>query len=477
MPVRYFPEASSASFCASCGYGLKILWVVTRYLLHRSGSSARAGCRRCAAGTAASSSGSGVVRRPLSLVRLLDLGRRARRPRRPLLARLLVVARPRDPVPRPAGRARASASSSRPSRVPAPPIPAASVAVGVVAYARRLLVRHASPGTARSRRTRSTSATTSSSTWNLARGAGPRVSLPEMHAWGDHLSPIMYLFVPAFWVAPGPWSCSSRSRSALALGALAVFGIARRRLGDERPGGRLRRALSAESVAARHQRARLPRRRPRHPAAPGRDLLRGGRAAVALRSSPSLLTLACREDAAIPVVGLGRWLALARRRWLWGGHAARARPRHPPRSTCAGSSRTSAGSRIRTSAATRVSGGSLPRDRRGTAPAPVPRCSARSSSADRVVYLGALLAPLAFLPLLAPARPHRRAARARRRTSSRATRSSSPPHAVPVLRAAVPDRGGHRRVCGGSPAARRGGGPSPCWSSPCSRASCCPRAR
>ena len=37
VPVRYFPEASSASFWASCAYGLKILWVVTRYLLHRSG--------------------------------------------------------------------------------------------------------------------------------------------------------------------------------------------------------------------------------------------------------------------------------------------------------------------------------------------------------------------------------------------------------------------------------------------------------
>jgi glycosyltransferase involved in cell wall biosynthesis len=37
VPVRYFPEASSASFFASCGYGLKILWVVTRYLLHKSG--------------------------------------------------------------------------------------------------------------------------------------------------------------------------------------------------------------------------------------------------------------------------------------------------------------------------------------------------------------------------------------------------------------------------------------------------------
>ncbi len=37
VPVRYFPEASSAGFWASCAYGLKILWVVTRYLLHRVG--------------------------------------------------------------------------------------------------------------------------------------------------------------------------------------------------------------------------------------------------------------------------------------------------------------------------------------------------------------------------------------------------------------------------------------------------------
>jgi glycosyltransferase involved in cell wall biosynthesis len=37
VPVRYFPEASSAGFLASCAYGLRILWVVTRYALHRSG--------------------------------------------------------------------------------------------------------------------------------------------------------------------------------------------------------------------------------------------------------------------------------------------------------------------------------------------------------------------------------------------------------------------------------------------------------
>jgi hypothetical protein len=37
VPVRDFPEASSAGFFASCGYGPKILWVVTRYSLHASG--------------------------------------------------------------------------------------------------------------------------------------------------------------------------------------------------------------------------------------------------------------------------------------------------------------------------------------------------------------------------------------------------------------------------------------------------------
>ncbi|HEY4908025.1 MAG TPA: DUF2079 domain-containing protein, partial [Methylomirabilota bacterium] len=72
-------------------------------------------------------------------------------------------------------------------------------------------------------------------TWNLARGAGPWVSLPEMHAWGDHFSPIMYLFVPAFWVAPGAIPLLIAQSVALALGALPVFWLAARRLGDERP--------------------------------------------------------------------------------------------------------------------------------------------------------------------------------------------------------------------------------------------------
>ena len=37
VPTRYFPQASSASFVQSSIYGLSILTLLTRYVLHRAG--------------------------------------------------------------------------------------------------------------------------------------------------------------------------------------------------------------------------------------------------------------------------------------------------------------------------------------------------------------------------------------------------------------------------------------------------------
>ena len=37
VPTRYFAQASSASFFASSRYGISILWLLLRYVLHRSG--------------------------------------------------------------------------------------------------------------------------------------------------------------------------------------------------------------------------------------------------------------------------------------------------------------------------------------------------------------------------------------------------------------------------------------------------------
>jgi uncharacterized membrane protein len=236
-------------------------------------------------------------------------------------------------------------------------------------------------------------------TWNLARGAGPWVSLPEMHAWGDHFSPIMYLFVPAFWLAPGPAILLIAQSIALGLGALGVFGIAARRLGDERP------AAVFAVLYLIHPSLHGINVRDFHSAALAIPLLIGAiYFAEAERpwlfSAAVLLTLATREDAAIPVVGLGLWLALTKRRRLWG-------------------------------AATALSAFAvLLADTRWLIPyfreAPYPhlgryahlgrsvpeiiatlalrpwRVLAGLFTKSRLVYLGALLAPLAFLPLLAP---------------------------------------------------------------------------
>jgi uncharacterized membrane protein len=153
--------------------------------------------------------------------------------------------------------------------------------------------------------------------WNLARGAGPYVSLPEMHAWGDHLSPIMYLFVPAYWVVPGPVVLLVAQSVALALGGVAVFGLARARLGDERPAAAF--ALLYLANPSLHG----INVRDFHAAALAIPLLlaalwavEAGRPWLALL--PVALTLLCREDATLPVFGLGIWMAVAHRRWLLG---------------------------------------------------------------------------------------------------------------------------------------------------------------
>ncbi len=41
VPVRYFPEASSANFVASTRYGFSILWLLLRYRLHKAGLRSR----------------------------------------------------------------------------------------------------------------------------------------------------------------------------------------------------------------------------------------------------------------------------------------------------------------------------------------------------------------------------------------------------------------------------------------------------
>jgi uncharacterized membrane protein len=236
-------------------------------------------------------------------------------------------------------------------------------------------------------------------TWNLARGAGPYVSLPEMHAWGDHFSPILYLIVPLFWVAPGAIVLLVFQSVALALGALAVFGIAARRLGDERP------AAVFALLYLLHPSLQGINVRDFHTAALAIPLLLAAIYFAEIErpwlfAAAVLLTLGTREDAAIPVVGLGIWLALSKRHRLWGAVTAafalallvadtrwlmpyfRGAP-YPHLGRYA------------------QLGRSVPEIVTALLLHPF-RALAGLVTAKRVVYLGALFGPLAFLPLLAP---------------------------------------------------------------------------
>jgi len=157
--------------------------------------------------------------------------------------------------------------------------------------------------------------------WNLAHGNGARVTLPPMHAWGDHFSPILYVFVPLGWLAPGASALLLAQTFIFAAGALPMAAFAARRLGDARLGAGF--ALLYLSSPTLHG----INVRDIHPAAFAIPLLitaawavdagRPAWAAVAV-----VAALAGREDAAIAGVGFGVWLALARRRWAVGAAVA-----------------------------------------------------------------------------------------------------------------------------------------------------------
>jgi uncharacterized membrane protein len=163
--------------------------------------------------------------------------------------------------------------------------------------------------------------------WNILRGAGPELTqIPgfvggdRMSRWGDHFEPILYLLTPVAWLWPGAESLLLQQTAGLAAGALFAYGYARDRLGAAAAAAFALLYLLNPSVHGINL-------RDMHPAAfviPcvlaaawAYDRGRHVWCAVAL-----VLALACREDAALAVVGFGIWLALARGRWAVGAAVA-----------------------------------------------------------------------------------------------------------------------------------------------------------
>jgi uncharacterized membrane protein len=237
--------------------------------------------------------------------------------------------------------------------------------------------------------------------WSIAHGHGAYVTLPSMHAWGDHFSPVLYLLVPLGRLVPGGTALVLAQAAILAAGAVALFHYATRRLG---PDG-ARAAAGFALLYLLNPSLHGINIRDIHPqafaiasvvwAAAAFDARRYGWCALAL-----VLTLGGREDAAVAVVGFGVWLALARRRWALGAAVASAsvlillvdlawvmpyfrggpyphlhRYRHL--------------------------GGSVPEILVALVASPWSALPV-VLTAKKLVYLAAMLAPLGFLPLLAP---------------------------------------------------------------------------
>jgi uncharacterized membrane protein len=149
--------------------------------------------------------------------------------------------------------------------------------------------------------------------WAIAHLGGPYSTMPEMHLWGDHFTPILYGMAPLYWLAPGTLVMLIGQCLALAVSAFAVWGLGRRLLEDERWA-----ALAAVLFLMNPSLHGLNLRdfRPQAFAIP--LLLAALYFFETARHVPYwgavLLTLSCREDAALPVLGLGAFALLVRRR-------------------------------------------------------------------------------------------------------------------------------------------------------------------
>jgi uncharacterized membrane protein len=158
--------------------------------------------------------------------------------------------------------------------------------------------------------------------WAIATVGAPWSTLPDLHGWGDHFTPILYVMAPMYWLLPSAVTMLVVQCVALAVGAFAVWGLGRRALGDDRAA-----ALLAVLYLLNPSLHGI-NLRDFHPQAMAIPLLLAALYCFetdrpVLFWGAVLLTLSAREDAGLAVLGLGVW-ALAVRRRPWTGLVAMA---------------------------------------------------------------------------------------------------------------------------------------------------------
>lgn len=235
--------------------------------------------------------------------------------------------------------------------------------------------------------------------WLLASGYPPVVTMPDMHAWGDHLTFIQYLLGLVYLAVDRVEAILVVQSFALGAGAVAVFAFARARLGDDRL------AALCASLFLLNPSLHGINIRDFHPQAMAVPLLLGAIYCFEVQWrlmfwAFALLALSVREDAGLAIVGLGLW-AVVRRRWPTGvalvalglGWIVLATTVIIPAFRGEPYSHLHARYGWLGNSVVEILLGIL---RNPVAVAGV------LASADRLLYLAAILAPFGFLPLAAP---------------------------------------------------------------------------
>lgn len=147
--------------------------------------------------------------------------------------------------------------------------------------------------------------------WLMSRFESPFVTLMGRNLMGDHTSFILVLLVPFFWFLPGPTVLLISQSLVIALGAVPVFLLARRLLGNEAL------AWVLACCYLLHPAVGWTNRENFHP-----DSFIGVLIGMAIYAAIErrwrmylvfvVLTLMVKEDASLVVVPLGVWVALKR---------------------------------------------------------------------------------------------------------------------------------------------------------------------
>ena len=164
----------------------------------------------------------------------------------------------------------------------------------------------------------------SQAVWATAHGhplAVTNLQGEQVSRLGSHVDPILVAFAPLWWIWPSPSMLVTAQAVAIALGALPVFWLARKRLGSERA------ALGFALAYLLYPAVQWLTLNEFHPVALACPLLLFAfwyldEDRFAAFAAFAVLAALTKEEIPLVIAGMGVWYAVSRRNWLVGGAIA-----------------------------------------------------------------------------------------------------------------------------------------------------------